>query len=99
MKELIGASLFAKLKPSDKEYDIWDTKLKGFILRVLPSGGMVYRCEYGRGKRITIGRTTVLTPTQARDKAKQILSQAAIGILPAKEKKITEADFKKFYRE
>lgn len=47
---------------------------------------MVYRCEYGRGKRITIGRTTVLSPAQARDKAKQILSQAAIGVLPVKEK-------------
>src|SRR5579872_1473194 len=96
MKEMIGASLIARLKPSEKEYDVWDTKLKGFILRVLPSGGMVYRCEYGRGKRITIGRTNVLTPAQARDKAKQILSQAAIGILPIKEKKSQELTFKNF---
>jgi hypothetical protein len=96
MKEIIGASLIAKLKPSEKEYDVWDTKLKGFILRVLPTGGMVYRCEYGRGKRITIGRTNVLTPAQARDKARQILSQAAIGILPIKEKKSQKLTFKDF---
>lgn len=96
MKELIGTSLIAKLKPTETEYDVWDTKLKGFILRVLPSGAMVYRCEYGRGKRITIGRTTVLTPAQARDKAKLILSQAAIGILPIKEKKSQKFTLKTF---
>jgi integrase len=91
MKEFIGNSLIAKLKPSQKAYDIWDTKIKGFILRILPSGAMVYRCEYGRGKRITLGRTTVLTPAQARDKAKQILSKAAIGELPVNNKKSKKA--------
>jgi len=91
MKELIGNALLTRLKPTEKAYDIWDTKLTGFILRVLPSGGMVYRCEYGRGKRITIGRTTVLTPAQARDKAKQILSQATIGVLPVDKKKSQNA--------
>lgn len=96
MKKLIGNILIAQLKPAAKAYDIWDTKLTGFILRVLPSGAMVYRCEHARGKRITLGRTTVLTPVQARDKAKQILSQAAIGLLPTREdkkKKLTLKDF------
>jgi integrase len=91
MKEFIGNSLIAKLKPSQKAYDVWDTKITGFILRILPSGAMVYRCEYGRGKRITLGKTTVLTPAQARDKAKQILSQAAIGELPVNNKKSKKA--------
>ncbi len=95
MKEFIGNSLVLHLKPSDKAYDIWDTKLTGFILRVLPTGGMVYRCEYGRGKRMTLGRTNVLSPAQARDKAKQILSQAAIGVLPVKDKS-KEMTFKNF---
>ncbi|MEO8400697.1 MAG: tyrosine-type recombinase/integrase [Gammaproteobacteria bacterium] len=85
MREYIGNSLIAKLKPEQKEYDVWDTKLIGFILRVLPSGAKVYRCEYARGKRVTLGKATVLTPAQARDKAKQILSQAVIGVLPANE--------------
>jgi len=58
MKKLIGNSLLAQLKPAEKAYDIWDSRLTGFILRVLPSGSMVYRCEYGRGKRMTLGRTS-----------------------------------------
>lgn len=90
MKEFIGNSLLPKLEPSKKAYDIWDTKLAGFILRVLPSGTMVYRCEYGRGKRVTLGHTTVLTPAQARDKAKKILSQVTMGILPSSVRKIND---------
>lgn len=84
MKELIGNSLLSKLKPKEKAYDIWDSKLTGFILRVLPTGTMVYRCEYARGKRITIGKSSVVTPAQARDIAKEILSQTVLGIEPSK---------------
>lgn len=96
MKAYIGNQLITKLKPSEKAYDIWDTKLTGFILRVLATGAMVYRCEYGRGKRITLGKTTVLTPAQARDEAKRILGQAAIGILPANAKKSQNLTLKAF---
>src|SRR6185295_13422991 len=96
MKEAIGNSILTKLKPKEKAYDIWDTKLTGFILRVSPSGKMVYRCEYGRGKRITIGNTGALTPAQARDEAKKILSQAAIGILPTIKKSEDQLTLKKF---
>src|SRR5205814_3399244 len=74
MKAFIGNSLIAKLKPQDKAYDVWDDKLTGFIVRVYPSGNMVYRCEYARGKRITLGKTGVLTPAQARDRAREILA-------------------------
>ena len=79
MRATIGNSLIAKLKPRDKSYDIRDEKLKGFILRVQRTGGMFYRVEYARGKRISLGSVTVLTPAQARDKAREILSQAVLG--------------------
>lgn len=67
MKAFIGNQLITKLKPKQSSYDIWDKKLTGFILRVYPNGNMVYRCEYARGKRITLGKAGVLTPLQARD--------------------------------
>ncbi len=53
-------------------------------------------CEYARGKRVTIGKTDVLTPAQARDEAKRILGQAAIGALPVKEKKSPKLNLKNF---
>jgi len=57
MRAVIGNSLLAKLTPKSTAYDIWDDKLTGFILRVNPSGTMVYRCEYACGKRITLGKS------------------------------------------
>jgi integrase len=84
MKAVIGNALLSQLKPQSKEIDIWDTKLTGFILRVKPNGKMIYRCEYARGKRITIGSVGVLTPMQARDRAKEILADAVRGVEPKK---------------
>lgn len=91
MKAFIGNALLANLNPPDKEYDIWDTKLTGFIIRVYPTGNIVYRCEYGRGKRATIGKASVLTPAQARDRAKEILADAVKGIDPNASKKSTKS--------
>jgi len=82
MRAVIGNSLLSQVKPKVTHYDIRDEKLIGFILRVHPTGKMVYRCEYGRGKKITIGTTKVLTPQQARDRVKEILGQVALGLSP-----------------
>jgi integrase len=75
-------------------YDIWDIKLTGFIVRVNPTGAIVYRCEYGRGKRITLGKASILTPAQARDRAKQILADVVKGHSP--EIKKTSTTLNKF---
>jgi integrase len=80
MKALIGNNLISKLQPREKQYDVRDTKLIGFLIRVNPSGRMTYVCEYQRGRRINLGRVGVLTPAQARDKALAILGNAAQGI-------------------
>jgi len=82
MRAVISNSLLPKLKPQSKYYEIRDQKLKGFILRIQPSGDMYYRCEYARGKVISLGSTNVLTPAQARDRAREILSQARLGMEP-----------------
>jgi integrase len=87
MKAFIGNQLIARIKPGEKSYDIWDNKLTGFILRVNPNGNMVYRCEYARGKRITLGKTSVLTPAQARDRAKEILADVVKGHSPESRRK------------
>lgn len=92
MKATINNSLLPKLTPQAKHYDVWDDKLGGFHLRVNPNGKVVYRCAYTRGKVATLGKADVLTPAQARDHAKQMLGDAAVGIYPnTTNKRVTSA--------
>jgi len=86
MKGLIGNALIAKLSPAPKQYDVYDTKLPGFLIRVNPSGKMLYVCQYKRGRRTNLGRVGVITPAQARDMALAILGDVAKGIDPQKKK-------------
>lgn len=95
MQALISARLINTLKPDAKPYEIRDSKLKGFLLRVQPSGVKSYIVEYGRGRRLTLGSTEVLTPTQARDKAIEVLADAAKGADPQAIKRAAKVgDFK-----
>ncbi|PIU25963.1 MAG: integrase [Candidatus Aquicultor secundus] len=87
MRAVINKRLIESLKPGVKVYEVRDTKLTGFLLRVQSSGRMTYICQYARGKRITIGKTDVLTPTQARDRAKEILADYVRGIDPREAKR------------
>ena len=73
------------------EYTFWDTELKGFGLRVQPTGAKTYVVKYraGRGrnaptKRLTIGRHgSPWTPDRARMEARRLLIDAASGDDPA----------------
>lgn len=96
MKGLITNNLISKLKPKEKQYDVRDTTLKGFLIRVTPNGKMSYVCQYQRGKRVNIGQVGILTPAQARDKAKEILSQAVMGTLSANPKNDAKLTLRKF---
>ena len=82
MQGVLGGPLIKSLKPADKPYEVRDTRLKGLLLRVQPSGAMSYYVEYARGKRISLGRADVITPQQARDQAKEILADVYKGIDP-----------------
>lgn len=48
MKAKINNTLIKKLIPEDKEYEVHDTDLKGFGIRVFPSETMRYICQYQR---------------------------------------------------
>jgi len=70
----------------DVRYIVWDKELKGFGLRVEPSGTKTYICRYraGGGRRGTlrqfkIGTHGKLTPDQARDAAAGVLAKAELG--------------------
>jgi integrase len=73
--------------PGDKVYVLWDEALKGFGIRVQPSGVKTYFVMYrpdggGRGAqavRFTIGRHGAFAPDQAREAAEAALRTVAVG--------------------
>src|ERR1700681_1671108 len=71
---LVGNSLVKQLRPAAKPFEARDTRVKGFLLRVQPSGAMTYYAEYGRGRRISLGRSEVIPPDKARERARDILA-------------------------
>jgi integrase len=68
---------------------LWDGELRGFGVRVIPSGlrsfVLQYRNGEGRSRRMVIGRYGILTVEQARDQAKIRLGTIAGGADPAQE--------------
>jgi integrase len=83
--------IITKLAPQEKPYEVRDDRIKGFLLRVQPTGRKSYIVEYARGKRVTLGDAAILTLTQARTKAQEILGQVAQGIDPMAERKREKA--------
>jgi len=77
--------------PAAGESRVWDTDLKGFFLRVYPTGRRVYALKYRLGplQRIyTLGvHGSPFTPESARDAAENALRRVAAGEDPATEKK------------
>ncbi|ESQ82619.1 Arm DNA-binding domain-containing protein [Asticcacaulis benevestitus] len=70
----------------DKTYCLWDDELRGFGLRIWPTGHKVYlvKCRVkGRQRFITLGPHGPISPEQARSRAYNILSEAKNGRDPA----------------
>jgi integrase len=73
MNTLISNSLIRSITPSAKPYEVRDERVKGFLLRIQPSGAMSYYVEYRRGKRKRIGPEAAYKPDEARKEARRIL--------------------------
>lgn len=73
----------------------WDTEMRGFGVRIKPSGTgafiLQYRNAEGRSRRITLGAIGVLTPEQARTLAREKLVSVTKGNDPAEQKKAARA--------
>lgn len=91
MRAKINKKLVKNLSPKDKPFEIWDTDVKGLVLRVQPTGAATYYCQYARGKRIKLGIVPVFTPDQARSRAIEILVDAAKGNDPMTTRKKSKA--------
>ncbi len=79
-------------QPGDKEWFVWDAEIKGFGLKVFPTGiksfVFQYRTPEGRSRRVTIGKfSETLTADQARKMAKDFAHEVHAGRDPMGEKK------------
>jgi integrase len=91
MQAVITEKLVRTLRPEAKPYEVRDPRLKGFILRVQPTGSMTYYAEYGRGKRHRVGPADSLAPSQAFARAKTVLAEVALGANPAEARREAKA--------
>jgi integrase len=91
MRSAITVDLVKSLAREDKPYEVHGPRLKGFLLRVQPSGVMTYYAQYGRGKRYKIGRADAVAPSVAFAKAKTVLAGATLGNDPAEAGKEAQA--------
>lgn len=74
------------LEAGEQDYLVWDSDMRGFGLRVYPSGKKTYLVQYRsarRTRRITIGQHGVLTAEEARKESKRLLGDVARGQDPS----------------
>ena len=73
-------------KPN-KDVFAWDSEMRGFGVRVKPSGAKTFLIQYrnveGRTRRLVLGQCGVLTPEMARAMARQKLAAVAEGADPS----------------
>ena len=70
------------LRPAERERIVWDDDIKGFGVRVHPTGRKVYIVKYrheGRSVKVTIGPHGPVTPAAARARAAEIVTLAKTG--------------------
>ena len=85
-----------------KRYDIWDSQVSGFGVRIGLTGIKTFVVRYraeGGGRNapkryVTVGRYGALTVEQARRKAKELLAAVTVGNDPASERNAKRMEMK-----
>src|SRR5438552_3168501 len=91
MRALITNTLLKQLKPHAEPYEVGDTRLNGFLVRIQPTGVMTFYVVYGRAKRKKLGRTDAVSPENARKRAKDVLGDVYHGADPMEAQRRAEA--------
>ena len=94
MPKITKRTVDAMRPETGRDVFTWDTELRGFGVRMKPSGAAAFLIQYrtlqGRTRRHVIGRVGTLTPDQARTEAKARLAEVATkGADPSAERKAT----------
>jgi len=83
MKAKLSSRTIQAVRASDNPFEVVDSDLKGFLLRVQPSGAMSYYFSYrndqGKRKRYRIGNSESLSPAQAGDQANLLSARVVAG--------------------
>jgi site-specific recombinase XerD len=78
------------IQPRATDYVVWDDALPGFGVRVWPSGKMTYVVMYrtagGTQRKMTLGQVAVMTPDEARDRARKAMVEVRDGNDPHRDK-------------
>jgi hypothetical protein len=84
------------LKPVDRDTLFRDSELSGFALRAKPSGARTWVCQYrnsaGRTRKLALGQVGVLTPEEARQRARKALLSVADGGDPSADRHAQRKD-------
>ena len=84
------------LKPGDLDQVFWDSDVRRFGVRVLPSGIKTYVLQYrnaqGRTRKLAFGRVGELTPEEARTKALKLRAAVKDGADPSAERHAKRQD-------
>ena len=79
------------LKPRGSDLFAWDSELKGFGLRMKPSGTASYLVQYrtpqGRTRRLAFAKIGTLAPEEARAKARRLLADVEAGSDPSAQRR------------
>lgn len=75
----------------EREVQVWDSELRGFGVRVQPSGTasyfVFYRTPEGRQRKLTIARVGAVTPDEARRVAREKLGATTKGEDPSADRR------------
>jgi integrase len=73
--------------PGGVDLFVWDNELRGFGLRMKPSGSAAYIVQYrtaqGKTRRFAFNKAGTIAPDEARTKAKRFLADVAEGADPS----------------
>jgi len=84
MQAIIGSMLISSkaAQPTEKPFEIYDSRLPGFTLRVQPTGVRSYYARFGRYRRVALGLAGSIEPEEARERCQIVLGNVAHGRHP-----------------
>lgn len=84
MQAFIGPTLLTskEVQPKEKPFEIYDSRLPGFTLRVQPTGVRSYYARFGRSRRAALGQAGSIEPDEARQRCQIVLGNVAHGRHP-----------------
>lgn len=84
MHAFIGTTLLTskEAQPQTKPFELYDSRLRGFTLRIQPSGVRSYYARFERNRRVVIGKVDTISPEEARVRCQKILGNVAHGQHP-----------------